>query len=102
MISEVAFVLKFPFKVELFAAKDLVGSKLKVKPNPYALITCGNDKRFRFVHLVFPFLYLIFSLQEVVEPRKQMHILLYFEEFSFGGGDSFRMEAEHPSPSPHL
>jgi len=50
-----------PFKVELLAAKDLVvGSKLKGKPDPYAIITCGNENRFRFVHLVFPLLYFEF------------------------------------------
>ncbi|QCD83121.1 hypothetical protein DEO72_LG2g3464 [Vigna unguiculata] len=45
-VTEVALVLKFPFKVELFAAKDLVGTKLIGNPNPYAVITCGNENRF--------------------------------------------------------
>jgi len=47
------YLLKFSFKVELFTAKDLVGAKLIGKPDPYAVITCGNEKRFRFVDLVF-------------------------------------------------
>uniref|UniRef100_A0A0R0L1X8 C2 domain-containing protein n=2 Tax=Glycine max TaxID=3847 RepID=A0A0R0L1X8_SOYBN len=33
-------------KVELFTAKDLVSAKLTGKPDPYAVITCGKDKRF--------------------------------------------------------
>lgn len=47
------YLLKFSFKVELFTAKDLVSAKLTGKPDPYAVITCGKDKRFRFVDLGF-------------------------------------------------
>ncbi|KAK8471697.1 hypothetical protein PHAVU_003G296600 [Phaseolus vulgaris] len=37
----------YQIMVELLAAKDLVvGSKLKGKPDPYAIITCGNENRF--------------------------------------------------------
>jgi len=59
-VTEVAF-LKFPFKVELFTAKDLVGTKLIGNPNAYTVITCGNENRFRFVRLVSHFLHLNFS-----------------------------------------
>ncbi|XP_028242315.1 BAG-associated GRAM protein 1-like [Glycine soja] len=38
--------LVYLIKVELFTAKDLVGAKLIGKPDPYAVITCGNEKRF--------------------------------------------------------
>ncbi|KAK7345966.1 hypothetical protein VNO80_20479 [Phaseolus coccineus] len=41
----------YQIMVELFAAKDLVGSKLKRTPDPYAIITCGNEKRFRDLKL---------------------------------------------------
>jgi len=75
-VTEVALVLKFPFKVELFAAKDLVGTKLIGNPNPYAVITCGNENRFRFVRLVSPFLHLNFSLQEMVEPEHKFASVL--------------------------
>ncbi|XP_027919674.1 BAG-associated GRAM protein 1-like isoform X2 [Vigna unguiculata] len=37
---------EYQIMVELFAAKDLVGTKLIGNPNPYAVITCGNENRF--------------------------------------------------------
>lgn len=40
-------------KLELLAAKNLVGANLNGTSDPYAIITCGNEKRFRFVDLVF-------------------------------------------------
>lgn len=51
MIS--GFVFKFSLKLELLAAKNLVGANLNGTSDPYAIITCGNEKRFRFVDLVF-------------------------------------------------
>ncbi|CAJ1939339.1 unnamed protein product [Sphenostylis stenocarpa] len=38
--------LGYQIMVELFAANDLVGSTLKNIPDPYAVITCGNENRF--------------------------------------------------------
>ncbi|XP_014505905.1 BAG-associated GRAM protein 1 [Vigna radiata var. radiata] len=34
----------YQIMVELFAAKDLVGTKLIGNPDPYAVITCGDDE----------------------------------------------------------
>ncbi|KAL6582359.1 BAG-associated GRAM protein 1 [Orobanche minor] len=38
-------------KVELLAAKNLVGANLNGTSDPYAIITCGSEKRFRFGHV---------------------------------------------------
>lgn len=57
------FVFKFSLKLELLAAKNLVGANLNGTSDPYAIITCGNEKRFRFVDLVISLLYLNLSLQ---------------------------------------
>ncbi|KAI9123850.1 hypothetical protein K1719_005150 [Acacia pycnantha] len=34
-------------KLELLAAKNLIGANLNGTSDPYAIITCGNEKRFR-------------------------------------------------------
>jgi len=39
------FVLNF--QVELLAAKNLLGANLNGTSDPYAMITCGEQKRFR-------------------------------------------------------
>lgn len=35
------------FQVELLAAKNLIGANLNGTSDPYAIITCGLQKRFR-------------------------------------------------------
>lgn len=35
-------------KVELLAAKNLIGANLNGTSDPYAIITCGTEKRFRY------------------------------------------------------
>ncbi|CAK9179363.1 unnamed protein product [Ilex paraguariensis] len=37
----------FIIKVELLAAKNLIGANLNGTSDPYAIITCGAEKRFR-------------------------------------------------------
>ncbi|KAI9079561.1 hypothetical protein K1719_024221 [Acacia pycnantha] len=39
-------------KLELLAAKNLIGAKLNGTSDPYVIITCGNEKRFRCVVLL--------------------------------------------------
>lgn len=34
-------------QVELLAAKNLIGANLNGTSDPYAIITCGTEKRFR-------------------------------------------------------
>lgn len=38
-----------PFQVELLAAKNLIGANLNGTSDPYAIITCGTEKRFRLL-----------------------------------------------------
>ncbi|KAK4406209.1 BAG-associated GRAM protein 1 [Sesamum angolense] len=38
---------KSHFQVELLAAKNLIGANLNGTSDPYAIITCGSEKRFR-------------------------------------------------------
>lgn len=35
------------FQLELLAAKNLIGANLNGTSDPYAMITCGTEKRFR-------------------------------------------------------
>lgn len=35
------------FQLELLAAKNLIGANLNGTSDPYAIITCGTQKRFR-------------------------------------------------------
>jgi len=58
------FFFKFSLKLELLAAKNLVGANLNGTSDPYAIITCGNEKRFRLVDLLFSLLYLNLSLRK--------------------------------------
>ncbi|PNY01032.1 C2 and gram domain-containing protein at1g03370-like protein, partial [Trifolium pratense] len=41
-------------KLELLAAKNLIAANLNGTSDPYVIITCGNEKRFRI--MVFPFM----------------------------------------------
>jgi len=68
MICE--FVFKFSLKLELLAAKNLVGANLNGTSDPYAIITCGNEKRFRFADLVISLFYLNLSVQKSMGKRK--------------------------------
>jgi len=43
-----------PFQVELLAAKNLIGANLNGTSDPYAIITCGTEKRFRLFDLLLP------------------------------------------------
>ena len=41
------------FQLELLAAKNLIGANLNGTSDPYAMITCGTEKRFRLPDFVF-------------------------------------------------
>ena len=41
------FLCIFFFQLELLAAKNLIGANLNGMSDPYAIITCGEEKRFR-------------------------------------------------------
>lgn len=43
----VTYNSKSSFQVELLAAKNLIGANLNGTSDPYAIITCGSEKRFR-------------------------------------------------------
>lgn len=45
-------------QVELLAAKNLIGANLNGTSDPYAIITCGTEKRFR-LPIVCHFLFLM-------------------------------------------
>lgn len=45
-------------QVELLAAKNLIGANLNGTSDPYAIITCGTEKRFR-LPMVWHFLFLM-------------------------------------------
>ncbi|XP_065626162.1 uncharacterized protein LOC111987016 isoform X5 [Quercus suber] len=40
-------------KLELLVAKNLIAANLNGTSDPYAIITCGTEKRFRFRNLCF-------------------------------------------------
>ncbi|KAK6122571.1 hypothetical protein DH2020_043686 [Rehmannia glutinosa] len=46
-----AYLIKSPVQVELLAAKNLIGANLNGTSDPYAIITCGSEKRFSAVRV---------------------------------------------------
>lgn len=47
----ILFIVYFLFQLELLAAKNLIGANLNGTSDPYAIITCGPEKRFRLFDL---------------------------------------------------
>ena len=47
----ILFNVYFLFQLELLAAKNLIGANLNGTSDPYAIITCGSEKRFRLFDL---------------------------------------------------
>jgi hypothetical protein len=47
----ILFIVYFLFQLELLAAKNLIGANLNGTSDPYAIITCGSEKRFRLFDL---------------------------------------------------
>ena len=41
------------YQLELLAAKNLIGANLNGTSDPYAIITCGTEKRFRLFDLFY-------------------------------------------------
>lgn len=39
--------------MELLAAKNLIGANLNGTSDPYAIVNCGSEKRFRLLHILF-------------------------------------------------
>jgi len=44
--------LQLSLQLELLAAKNLIAANLNGTSDPYTIITCGNEKRFRFDDLL--------------------------------------------------
>ena len=49
----VSFFFFSLFQLELLAAKNLIGANLNGTSDPYAIITCGEQKRFRWLYQPF-------------------------------------------------
>lgn len=54
------------FQLELLAAKNLIGANLNGTSDPYAIITCGTEKRFRSFFFFFTFFIRFFSCAELI------------------------------------